>query len=78
MSIGSTGLGVLLALVVLLLVFGSFFAALLPIISALFALGTAYNVIGVLSHAMGMPVDLAQSSCSSSGWASASTTPCSS
>ena len=54
-SIGSTGLGVLLALVVLLLVFGSFFAALLPIISALFALGTAYNVIGVLSHAMGMP-----------------------
>ncbi len=54
-SIGSTGLGVLLALVVLLLVFGSLFAALLPIISALFALGTAYNVIGVLSHAMGMP-----------------------
>ena len=54
-SIGSTGLGVLLALVVLLLVFGSFFAALLPIISALFALGTAYSVIGVLSHAMGMP-----------------------
>jgi len=54
-SIGSTGLGVLLALVVLLLVFGSVFAALLPIISALFALGTAYNVIGVLSHAMGMP-----------------------
>ena len=54
-SIGSTGLGVLLALIVLLLVFGSFFAALLPIISALFALGTAYSVIGVLSHAMGMP-----------------------
>ena len=40
-SIGSTGLGVLLALVVLLIVFGSFFAAILPIISALFALGTA-------------------------------------
>ena len=54
-SIGSTGLGVLLALVVLLLVFGSVFAAILPIISALFALGTAYNIIGVLSHAMGMP-----------------------
>ena len=54
-SIGSTGIGVLLALVVLLIVFGSFFAALLPIISALFALGTAFNVIGVLSHAMGMP-----------------------
>ena len=54
-SLSSTGLGVLLALVVLLLVFGSVFAALLPIISALLALGTAVGVIGVLSHAMGMP-----------------------
>ena len=34
-SFSSTGLGVLLALIVLLLVFGSIFAALLPIISAL-------------------------------------------
>ena len=47
-SFSSTGLGVLLALIVLLLVFGSIFAALLPIISALFALGTAIGVIGVL------------------------------
>ena len=54
-SFSSTGLGVLLALVVLLLVFGSIFAALLPIISALFALGTAVGVIGLLSHALGMP-----------------------
>ena len=54
-SFSSTGLGVLLALVVLLLVFGSIFAALLPIVSALFALGTAVGVIGVLSHAIGMP-----------------------
>ncbi len=54
-SFSSTGLGVLLALIVLLLVFGSVFAALLPIISALFALGTAIGVIGVLSHALGMP-----------------------
>ena len=54
-SIGSTGLGVLLALVVLLIVFGSFFAAILPIISALFALGTAFGIIGMLSHAIGMP-----------------------
>ena len=45
----------LLALIVLLLVFGSVFAAILPIISALFALGTAVGVIGVLSHAIGMP-----------------------
>ncbi len=54
-SIGSTGLGVILALIVLLLVFGSVFAALLPIVSALFALGTAVGVIGVVSHAMSMP-----------------------
>ena len=54
-SFSSTGLGVLLALVVLLLVFGSIFAALLPILSALLALGTAYGVIAVLSHAIGMP-----------------------
>ncbi len=54
-SFSSTGLGVLLALIVLLLVFGSIFAALLPIISALFALGTAIGLIGVLSHAIGMP-----------------------
>jgi putative drug exporter of the RND superfamily len=54
-SFSSTGLGVLLALIVLLLVFGSIFAAILPIISALFALGTAVGIIGVLSHAIGMP-----------------------
>ena len=54
-SFSSTGIGVLLALVVLLLVFGSFFAAILPIVSALFALGTAYSLITLLSHAIGMP-----------------------
>ena len=54
-SFSSTGLGVLLALIVLLLVFGSIFAALLPIISALFALGTAVGIIGLLSHGIGMP-----------------------
>jgi RND superfamily putative drug exporter len=53
-QIGSAFLGVLLALVVLLLIFGSVFAALLPIISALFALGTAIGVIGILSHGIGM------------------------
>ena len=54
-SFSSTGLGVLLALVVLLLIFGSVFAALLPIISALFALGTAVGVIGLVSHVLSMP-----------------------
>ena len=54
-SFSSTGLGVLLALVVLLLIFGSVFAALLPIISALFALGTAVGIIGLVSHVLSMP-----------------------
>ena len=54
-SFSSTGLGVLLALIVLLLVFGSFFAAILPILSAMLALGTAVGVIGLVSHGLGMP-----------------------
>ena len=54
-SFSSTGLGVLLALIVLLLIFGSIFAALLPIVSALFALGTAVGIIGILSNGIGMP-----------------------
>jgi RND superfamily putative drug exporter len=54
-SFSSSFLGVILALIVLLFIFGSIFAALLPIISALFALGTAVGVIGLLSHVIGMP-----------------------
>ncbi len=53
-SFSSAGLGVLLALIVMLLVFGSVFAALLPIVSALFALGTAIGIIGTLSHVLKM------------------------
>jgi putative drug exporter of the RND superfamily len=54
-SFGGTGLGVLLAGVVLLLVFGSLFAMLLPLVSALASLGTAIAVIGLLSHLLKMP-----------------------
>ena len=54
-SIGGTGLGVLLALVVLLVIFGSVFAAVLPLVSALFALGTAVDIVGMLSHVLKMP-----------------------
>ena len=54
-SFSSTLLGVILALIVLLLVFGSLFAAILPILSAMLALGTAIGVIGLLSHVLGMP-----------------------
>ncbi len=55
-SFGGTGLGVILAGVVLLLVFGSVFAMLLPLLSALASLGTAIGLIGLLSHLLKMPV----------------------
>ena len=54
-SFGGTGIGVLLAGIVLLLVFGSLFAMALPLISALASLGTAVGLIGLLSHVMKMP-----------------------
>ncbi len=55
-SFGGTGLGILLAGVVLLLVFGSIFAMALPLLSALASLGTAIGVIGLLSNVLKMPV----------------------
>ncbi|HYA68795.1 MAG TPA: MMPL family transporter [Acidimicrobiales bacterium] len=54
-SFGGTGLGALLAGVVLLLVFGSIFAMALPLVSALASLGTAIALIGLLSHVLKMP-----------------------
>src|ERR1019366_3320733 len=55
-SFGGSLLGIILAGVVLLLVFGSIFAMALPLVSALASLGTAIGVIGLLSHVMKMPV----------------------
>ena len=55
-SFGGTLLGVILAGVVLLLVFGSVFAMALPLLSAMASLGTAIGVIGLLSHLLKMPV----------------------
>ena len=46
------GLGILAAAVVLALVFGSLFAMLLPLVSAILALGTALGIVGLLSHLM--------------------------
>jgi RND superfamily putative drug exporter len=54
-SFGGTGLGVLLAALVLLLVFGSLFAMALPILSAMASLGTAIGLIGLLSNVLKMP-----------------------
>jgi RND superfamily putative drug exporter len=55
-SFGGTGLGVILAGIVLFLVFGSLFAMALPLLSALASLGTAIGLIGLLSHLLKMPV----------------------
>jgi RND superfamily putative drug exporter len=55
MSIGGTGLGILLAAIVLYLVFRSGFATVLPLVSALFALGTAIGLIELISHGLKMP-----------------------
>jgi RND superfamily putative drug exporter len=54
-SIGGTKVGAVAALIVLLLVFGSVFAALMPLASALVALGTATSIIGMLTHLLKMP-----------------------
>ena len=51
---GGTGIGAAAALVVLFLVFGSFLAAVLPLLTAGFALGTGIAVIGLLSHVIDM------------------------
>jgi RND superfamily putative drug exporter len=55
-SVGGTGLGIITAGIVLFLVFGSLFAMAMPLASALVALGTAIQVIGLVSNVMKMPV----------------------
>jgi RND superfamily putative drug exporter len=54
-SVGGSGFGVLAAGVVLFIVFGSLFAMLLPLFSALVSLGIAIGVIGLLTHVLQMP-----------------------
>jgi RND superfamily putative drug exporter len=54
-SVGGTWIGVGLAGLVLLLVFGSVWAMALPLVSALASLGTAIAVIGLLSNVFKMP-----------------------
>ncbi len=51
-SISSSGFGAIAALVVLLVVFGSLLAALLPLVTAGIALGSAIAVISLFSHVM--------------------------
>ena len=54
-AIGGTGLGIVTAGIVLFLVFGSLFAMAMPLASALVALGTAIQLIGLLSNVLKMP-----------------------
>jgi putative drug exporter of the RND superfamily len=49
-SSSSTGAGIVLALIVLGLAFGALFAAFLPLITALIAIGIGYSLTGLLSH----------------------------
>ncbi len=56
LSLGATTVvGLLAAIIVLLITFGSMIAAGLPILTALLGLGTAFGVIGILSNAVTMP-----------------------
>jgi RND superfamily putative drug exporter len=55
-SLGAaTGIGLLAAIVVLLITFGSFLAMGLPILTALLGLGTGIGLAGLGSHLIGMP-----------------------
>lgn len=56
----TAGAGILAAAVVLALAFGSLFATLLPLVSALASLGTAVAVIGLLTHVMNIAQNSAQ------------------
>ncbi|MFL5962440.1 MAG: MMPL family transporter [Gaiellaceae bacterium] len=51
-SVNSAGFGAIAALVVLLLVFGSLLAALLPLVTAGIALGSSIAIISLFSHVM--------------------------
>ena len=52
---GGEGIGVLAALVILLFMFGSFLAASLPLITAVFAVGTTFGFVALVSHVATIP-----------------------
>ena len=51
----SEGMGMLAALVIMLFMFGSFLAESLPLITAIFAVGTTFGVVTLLSHLTTIP-----------------------
>ncbi len=54
-TVGGLWIGMIAALIVLFLVFGSVYASLMPLASAVVALGSATAVISMLSHLVAMP-----------------------
>ena len=52
---GAEGAGMLAALVILLFLFGSLLAAALPLITAVFAVGTTFGAVVLLSHVVDIP-----------------------
>lgn len=52
------GVGILAALVILVLMFGSFLAASLPLITAVFAVGTTFGLAVLVSHVVTLPTFL--------------------
>jgi RND superfamily putative drug exporter len=52
---GAEGAGMLAALVILLFLFGSLLAAALPLVTALFAVGTTIGMVGLASHVATIP-----------------------
>jgi RND superfamily putative drug exporter len=52
------GIGILAALVILVLMFGSFLAASLPLITAVFAVGTTFCLAQIVSHVTTLPTYL--------------------
>ncbi|WP_435770737.1 MMPL family transporter [Nocardioides sp. SYSU DS0651] len=54
-GMGAEAAGLLAALVILVLMFGSFLAASLPLLTALFAVGTALALVTFLSHLISVP-----------------------
>jgi RND superfamily putative drug exporter len=54
-ALGGVGIGIIAAMLVLLVIFGSLLAASLPLVSTLVALPAAISVIGLLTHVVAMP-----------------------
>jgi putative drug exporter of the RND superfamily len=50
--LGNVGIGIAVAAIVLLIVFGSLLAMILPLISAILALGTGVGMIAIVSHGL--------------------------